>query len=77
MPGESGCTCGDYARVLFISHTRLRVRRAPGIPHALCLLGRKIHAQLGRIAPREGGSVWANDVVITREKRVIQYSRGA
>src|SRR5216684_1410364 len=40
MPGESGCTCGDYARVLcFISHARLRVRRAPGIPHALCFLG--------------------------------------
>ncbi len=29
-------TCGDYARVLcFISHARLRVHWAPGIPHAL------------------------------------------
>jgi hypothetical protein len=36
MPGESGWTCGDYARVLVsLSHARLRVRRAPGIPHAL------------------------------------------
>ncbi len=30
------CTRGDYARVLcFISHARLRVHWAPGIPHAL------------------------------------------
>src|SRR6266851_4141011 len=39
MPGDLGATCGDYARVLcFISHARLWVRRAPGIPHALCFL---------------------------------------
>src|SRR5882724_4276614 len=31
-------------------HTRLRVQRAPGVPHAL--FGREINAQLGRIAPR-------------------------
>ena len=37
MPGDPGEPSGDYARVLcFISHARLRVRRAPGIPHALC-----------------------------------------
>src|SRR5471030_952713 len=42
-------------RVLFyLSHARLWVRWAPGIPHAL--LGRKINAQLGRIAPRECGT---------------------
>jgi alkylation response protein AidB-like acyl-CoA dehydrogenase len=28
------------------------VQRAPGIPNALCFLGRKIHQRLGRIAPR-------------------------
>jgi hypothetical protein len=40
MPGDSGFTCGDYACVLcFISHARLRVRRAPGIPHAFCFEG--------------------------------------
>src|SRR5712664_828242 len=40
MPGDLGCTCGDYARVLcFILHAGLWVRRAPGIPHALCYLG--------------------------------------
>ena len=28
------------------------MQRAPGIPHALCFLGRKIHQRLGRIASR-------------------------
>jgi hypothetical protein len=28
------------------------VQRAPGIPHALCFPGRKIHQRLGRNAPR-------------------------
>ena len=38
MPGDSGVTCGDYARVLcFLSYARLRVHRAPGIPCALGL----------------------------------------
>src|SRR2546429_7192714 len=37
MPGDFRCDRGDYARVLcFISHARLRVHRAPGIPCALC-----------------------------------------
>src|SRR5258707_10056285 len=40
MPGLLRCTCGDYARVLYlISHARLRVHWAPGIPCALCYLG--------------------------------------
>jgi hypothetical protein len=38
--------------VLFL-HARLRVRRAPGIPCALCFFEGIGHAQLGRIAPRE------------------------
>jgi hypothetical protein len=42
-----------------ISHARLRVRWAPGIPHALINSGRMIRAQLGRIAPRECGAVFA------------------
>jgi hypothetical protein len=46
--------------VCFVSHShaRLRVHWAPGIPHALCFPGRKIHAHLGRIAPRECGFVF-------------------
>ena len=58
MPGDLGEPRGDYARVLcFISHARLRVHWAPGIPHALCFSGRRLHAQLGRSAPRERGGV--------------------
>ena len=40
MPGDFRWTRGDYARVLFTLHARLRVHWAPGIPHAL--LGRTI-----------------------------------
>src|SRR6478735_3282855 len=35
MPGDFRCDRGDYARVLFSLHARLRVHRAPGIPCAL------------------------------------------
>jgi len=36
MPVDFRCDRGDYARVLcFISHARLRVHQAPGIPCAL------------------------------------------
>jgi hypothetical protein len=54
MPGESGRNRGDYARVvLFLSHARLRVRLAPGIPHALTFRGEGSYVQLGRY-PRRG-----------------------
>src|ERR1700686_1669259 len=40
MPGLLRCDRGDYARVLhLISHARLRVHWAPGIPCALSFLG--------------------------------------
>ena len=57
MPGLLRCTCGDYARVLcFISHARLWVHWAPGIPCALCSQRRERFLQnLGRLAPRERG----------------------
>jgi hypothetical protein len=45
-----GCSGGPVVTTLvwfvFIFHARLRVHRAPGIPHAL--IGRKIFAGLGR-----------------------------
>src|SRR5260370_14241118 len=54
MPGLFRCDRGDYARVLrFISHARLRVHWAPGIPCALCFSGRNGFAKLGRLVPRE------------------------
>jgi hypothetical protein len=39
------------------AHTRPRVQRAPGIPHALYFPGRRIHAPLGRIASRDCNAV--------------------
>src|SRR3954454_676298 len=57
MPGDFRCDRGDYARVLcFISHARLRVHRAPGIPCALCFLGERFLQKLGRIAPPDLGA---------------------
>jgi hypothetical protein len=47
--GMSRWTCGDYARVVYsLSHARLRVHRAPGIPHALILEGEEFELQPGR-----------------------------
>jgi hypothetical protein len=64
MPGLLRCDRGDYARVLcLLSHARLRVHWAPGIPCALCFPGRTIFAKLGRIAPRECGVVSGFDVI--------------
>src|SRR5712675_3163758 len=72
MPGDFRCDRGDYARVLcFISHMRLRVHWAPGIPCALCFPGRTVFAELGRIAPRESGCISGLDV-IARSKATKQ-----
>src|SRR5258707_8337188 len=55
MPGLFRCTCGDYARVLcLISHARLWVHWAPGIPCALCFIGRTVLAKPR--APRAAGT---------------------
>src|SRR6185437_16263480 len=40
----SASTCGDDTRVLFYLHTGPRVRRAPGLPRALCLKGGRVDA---------------------------------
>src|SRR6202022_923570 len=55
MPGVPVDLGGLHSCAPYTLHTRLRVRRAPGIPHALCFPGRRIHARLGRIAPRDRG----------------------
>jgi hypothetical protein len=36
MPGDPGATVVTNACAYYTSRTRLRVQRAPGIPHALC-----------------------------------------
>src|SRR5271154_3924215 len=55
MSGDFPMTRCEYscAYLLPIAHTRLRVHRAPGIPHALRFQGRRFIANLGRIASRE------------------------
>jgi hypothetical protein len=58
-PGDSGVLV--VTRVRFYQykvHTRPRVQRASGVPHALCLWREKVHAQLGRIAPRDRAHVF-------------------
>jgi hypothetical protein len=59
MPGESGePVATTLVCSLPILHARLRVQRAPGIPHALSCEG-TVHARLGRIAPRDREGVSA------------------
>src|SRR5207237_8082733 len=53
MPECSGCTCMLVCALFYALHTRPRVQQAPGIPCSLCLRD-KVHANLGRHAPREG-----------------------
>ena len=52
LPDDFGATAVNTRAHFHTTHarTRLRVHRAPGIPHAL--FGRRILAKLGRIAPR-------------------------
>src|SRR5882672_2789913 len=52
MPGRSGVTVVTMLVCLFLSHTRLRVHWAPGIPCALCLLGERFLHNSGE--PRRG-----------------------
>src|ERR1700704_5733813 len=57
--GDSGVLVYSCAFYQCKAHARLRVQRAPGVPHAL--LGRKINAQLGRIPPRGCKAVSENN----------------
>ena len=50
MPGDLGATVVTNSCATYTLRTRLRVQRAPGIPHAL--FGRIIRAQLGRYPHR-------------------------
>jgi hypothetical protein len=56
MPVETGVTVVTTLVCFFILHARLRVHRAPGIPHAL--FGRKFQVQPGRNPPRDGEGVF-------------------
>jgi hypothetical protein len=62
MPDRFRRACGDYTRMLSILHTRLRVRRAPGIPCALSFEGREFISP-GRLrAAGMHDRVWNRDV---------------
>src|SRR6478736_3650589 len=68
MPGLFRCDRGDYARVLcLISHARLRVHWAPGIPCALYFLGERFlqHSD----ASRRGNAESYLDLTSLRAKR--------
>src|SRR5258708_31146064 len=54
MPGCSGGPVVTNARAYYTTRAAAGAS-APGIPHAL--KGRNVHAQLGRIAPRDRGAV--------------------
>ncbi len=53
------------------------MRRAPGIPHALCILGRIVHAQPGRSAPRECGGAFDENERATLSAVIVRHRVGA
>src|SRR5205814_7749664 len=58
MPGETGVTVvTTLVCSLHLSHARLRVHRAPGIPCALFSWANEF-AKLGRLAPRDRGVIF-------------------
>src|ERR1700686_914452 len=67
-------TCGDYARVLhLISHARLRVHWAPGIPHALFSLGERFAKT--RTHRAAGSRRFVDELCRHPRESGIQYSR--
>jgi hypothetical protein len=78
--GNAGCSGATVVTTLacFLLHAGPRVRRAPGIPHALCFFGRMVHAQLGRYQRRGIAQAYLNksDVIPRSESdEAIQASR--
>src|SRR5260370_41290578 len=71
MPVDFRCDRGDYARVLF--YFAREAAGALGTRHSLrpLILGRRIHAQLGRIALRDRGPML---VVIARKLSILCHS---
>src|SRR5229473_1192112 len=75
--GDSGVLVYSCAFYQYQVHTRLRVPRAPGVPHAL--FGRKINQRLGRIARREVASVCLElrlAVIASEAKQSISPRKG-
>ena len=70
IPGTRCYSCAFYH---YQVHTRPRVQRASGVPHAL--YGRKIHQRLGRTARRDRKRVCL-DVIASAAKQSILSLRG-
>ena len=66
MPGVSGVTVVTMLVCFFISHTRLRAHRAPGIPCALCFPGDGTSQQNSRGS--RGEIAKSHPVVIARHR---------
>src|SRR5438477_3995506 len=68
--GMPGVAVYSFTRVHFYqckAHTRLRLQRAPGVPHALSW-ARAFMQRLGRFASRGRSGIWNwCDVIATRE----------
>jgi hypothetical protein len=58
MPGETGVTCGDDSRVLFLFAREAAGALEPGIPCALCFERRDMQAELARITRRDREAIW-------------------
>jgi hypothetical protein len=65
MPGDSGDLAVTMLVWFIFSHARLRVQRAPGIPHALTFQGERFMHNSG--ASRRGIAESYPSTVITRE----------
>src|SRR5712672_1180020 len=73
--GRFRCTrCYSCAFYQYKVHTKPRVQRASGIPHAL--KGREINARPGRIAPR-GREVASGIVLASNKLYVVPNKRSA
>src|SRR5215208_1866348 len=57
MPGDFRRDRGDYTRMLFILHARLRAHWAPGIPCALCFSEAQMYQQNSRASRRGNAEV--------------------
>jgi hypothetical protein len=75
MPGESGATAVN-TRVhthYQYAHTRLRVHRAPGIPHALCSRGPKF-LQISGASRREKADLCFDVIACDKREAFAQGS---
>jgi hypothetical protein len=74
-PGESGVPVVSVPLHSLLLHTKLRVQRAPGVPHTLVSRPWD-HAQLGRRPPRDRGGV-ACEYRCLKSEVAYQATRGA